>query len=213
MVESCIVIVFLCLLFLGLFQLVHAYVAREVLIHAAARGARAKTVGFNHWMVEKTVRVAAIPNAGALVEPAIPGGDPALTLALATLGPGDLWDFALSSAPKAASLGVELARIPNYLASDNPAQASAILDYADWPTITPDPMGLSGLALSDPSAPGAITARVRQGHHLLVATDALADADVMDPESWMNQTNEVIRLIGRFDIEAHYPFYIDDQMW
>jgi hypothetical protein len=115
-------------LFLGVFQLVHAYVARDVLYHAAARAARAKTVGFNAWMVKKTMRVAAIPTAGALLVPTVTSGNTGLSDALNSMGPGALWDYVLQSTPRAASLDLELARIPEYLASQNSDRAANILD-------------------------------------------------------------------------------------
>ncbi|MEI8242768.1 MAG: hypothetical protein WCI17_05835 [bacterium] len=210
MIESCIVIVFLCLLFLGLFQLVHAFVAREVLFHAAARAARAKTVGFNRWMVEKTMRVAAIPNAGRLVMPVIPGGDPALGDALATLQPGELWDFALQSTPRSATIDTELARIPEYLASANSPRAGNILDYENWDSIAYNISSSAGVVI-DPSSPGTFTARVTQPHDLLVAIADLLNGDIGADSP--GQTNR-ITLIGRYDVEAHCPLYLDaDRNW
>ena len=69
LVESCLVIALISFIFMGLFQISRLSAAREVLQHAAARAARARTVGFNAWMVPKVVRVAAIPNAGRMTEP------------------------------------------------------------------------------------------------------------------------------------------------
>ena len=209
MIESCIVIVFLCLLFLGLFQLVHAYVARDVLYHAAARGARAKTVGFNWWMVEKTMRVAAIPNAGRLTMPAISSADPALVNALTTLQPGALWDFALQSTPRSASIDVELARIPEYLASQNSPRAGNILDYEDWDTLRIDPISAGAGAAVNPGAAAILTARVTQPHDLLVALGTLMSGDINGLQDDPGQ----VTLVGRYDIEAHYPLYLDDRSW
>lgn len=212
MVESCIVIVFLCLLFLGLFQLVHAFVAREVLYHAAARAGRAKSVGFNQWMVEKTMRVAAIPNAGRLIEPAISTADPTLANALATLEPGQVWDYALQSSPRSAAIDVELARIPEYLASQTWSESRAILDYENWDTIQHDPIGLSAGIIVNPAAAGTVTLRVRQRHELLLAISDLLRGEIGDPLVSPASTN-AITLIGRYDIEAHYPLYLDDHNW
>jgi hypothetical protein len=212
MVESCIVIVFLCLLFLGLFQLVHAFVAREVLYHAAARAGRAKSVGFNQWMVEKTMRVAAIPNAGRLVEPAISTADPTLANALATLEPGQVWDYALQSSPRSAAIDIELARIPEYLASRTWSESQTILDYENWNSIQHDTIGLSaGIALTN-SAAGTITMRVRQRHDLLLALADLMQGEIGNPLVAPTGTNS-ITLIGRYDIEAHYPLYLEDRNW
>lgn len=111
LIESCLVLIFVCIIFFGLFQVSQLLVAREVLDYAAGRGARAKTVGFNRFMVFKTVRVGAIPNAGRMLNPA-PGGGPTVEHA------------------------AEAARIPHYLAADNWGQLNAILDYDSWGTIS-----------------------------------------------------------------------------
>lgn len=113
LIESCFVIAFVSLLFFGLFQISRLYAAQEVLDYAAGRGARATTVGFNRFMVEKTVRVGAIPNAGRLINPDYQGG-PAVAHAL------------------------ETARIPLYLGAENDGQLRPILDYTHWDDIRPD---------------------------------------------------------------------------
>ncbi len=99
-----------CLTFFGVFQLSQLFAAQEVLDYAAGRGARARTVGFNHFMIEKTIRVGAIPNAGRLVNP-IPSGGPS------------------------GQYAMESARIPLYLAGENEGRLRAILHYAAWNTI------------------------------------------------------------------------------
>ena len=111
LIESCIVIGLICLLLMGLFQLVQLFMAREILDYAAGRGARAKAVGFNDFMVNKTVRIGAIANAGALTFPERTGG-----------GPWVQWTH--NEAP----------RIPNYLQSDS-WRLDAILNYELWDTI------------------------------------------------------------------------------
>jgi hypothetical protein len=208
MIESCIVIVFLCLLFIGLFQLAHAFVAREVLCHAAARAARARSVGFNRWMVEKTARVAAIPNAGVLIEPAVAGGDQTLATLLATAQPGQLWDLALRAAPASPTAAIELARIPAYLAAYNRARAQALLDYQDWDTIIPPSPLIDQSAGIDPDAAARITATVAQPHPLLLALGDLA-AGVLAPTNG----DERVYLSGTYSIEDHFSLYIDDQNW
>ena len=209
MIESCIVIVFLCLFFLGLFQLSHAYVARDVLYHAAARAARAKTVGFSQWMVEKTARVAAIPNAGALTYPAVSTVDPALDAALATLSPGALWDFALHSATRSPTIDTELARIPEYLASYNAPRAGNVLDYANWNSIPPPVITIGPGVVLGPDAGALITAHVQQPHDLLVALGALATGDIDALRAPPGQ----ILLAGHYSIEEHYALYLDDLNW
>ena len=100
------------LILFGLLQVSRLTAAREVLDYAASRGLRAKTVGFNRFMVYKTIRVGAIPNAGRLVTPPYTGGP-------------------------TAEYNLERSRIPHYLAADNYGQLNAVLDYADWDTIQP----------------------------------------------------------------------------
>jgi len=110
LIESCIVVALVCLTFFGVFQLSQLFAAQEVLDYAAGRGARARTVGFNYFMIEKTIRVGAIPNAGRLVNP-VPSGGPS------------------------GQYAMESARIPLYLAGENEGRLRAILDYDAWGTI------------------------------------------------------------------------------
>ncbi|MCX6993258.1 MAG: pilus assembly protein [Kiritimatiellaeota bacterium] len=112
LIESCIVIGLICLLLMGLFQLAQLFLAQEIMDYAAGRGARAKAVGFNDFMVAKTVRIGAIANAGALTFPEPSGG-----------GPWVQWT------------SHESPRIPHYLQSDE-WELNFILNYALWDTIS-----------------------------------------------------------------------------
>jgi hypothetical protein len=212
MVESCIVICFLCLLFLGLFQLAHAYGSREVLFYAAARAARAKTVGFNRFMVQKTMMVAAIPNAGRMIEP-VPDSttgnfndDAALDHAIATMSVGQLWDFALKATPSPVTTDIELTRIPEFLDSDNMDQALDVLNYAGWSTITmlPPIMG-AGVGGGAPDAAQAISITVCQTYtNMLISLAALNAGDITQ-----NSQQDGLPLSGTYQIEAHYPLYLN----
>ncbi|MBQ7667490.1 MAG: hypothetical protein IJS46_05790 [Kiritimatiellae bacterium] len=103
------VLVLLAALF-GALQTVFLYGEHVVLHHAAARAARAKTVGFNDWMAQKAAHVAAIPFSGRILgEKVGAAGD----------GAG-------------ASALFESARIPEYLAAENRARAEYVLDYEEW---------------------------------------------------------------------------------
>jgi Flp pilus assembly protein TadG len=64
MVESCIVMVLLCLILYGILQVSLVTAASDVLIYAASAGARCATIGYDDTMVEKTVRIAAMANMG-----------------------------------------------------------------------------------------------------------------------------------------------------
>jgi len=118
LVESCIVIALVCLILSGFFQLSQLYAAKEISAHACFRGARAKTVGFNDFMVAKVVRTATIPNAGKMTFPEIYGGP---------LG----------------QMAMERGMIPLYLDADW-SMLDGILQYEDWDTIScscPDDLG------------------------------------------------------------------------
>ncbi|MBN1669995.1 MAG: hypothetical protein JXR37_03115 [Kiritimatiellae bacterium] len=104
-------IMLLCLLFFGLFQVSQLYMAKEMVDFAAARGARAKAVGFNDFMLYKTVRVATIPNAGLMTSPQSPNN------------PYQQAD-------------IEQSRVPLYLGAEYPGRLSPILDYEDWDTVS-----------------------------------------------------------------------------
>jgi len=107
LIESVLVVALVCLIFFGVFQVSQLFAYKEVLDYAAGRGARAKTVGFNRFMVFKTVRVGAIPNAGRLISPGYNGGP-------------------------AGEHTVETPLIPLYLGGQDYGQLPAIMNYADW---------------------------------------------------------------------------------
>lgn len=107
LIESCLVLALICLFFFGLFQVSQLFAAQEVLHYAAARGARAKAVGFNQFMVFKTIRVGAIPTAGRLTHPSYTGGP-------------------------AAEHAIERARIPLYLGAEDWGDLDPILEYEAW---------------------------------------------------------------------------------
>lgn len=64
LLESCIVIVLLCLILFGMLQLSIVTAAHDVNIYAASCGARCAAVGYDNDMIEKAIRVAALPNLG-----------------------------------------------------------------------------------------------------------------------------------------------------
>jgi len=63
-VESCIVMILLCLVLFGILQVSILTAAHDVLLYAASSGARCATIGYNDEMVKKTIRVAALPSMG-----------------------------------------------------------------------------------------------------------------------------------------------------
>lgn len=206
MFESFLVILFTCLLLFGLLQVAVVFNAREVLHHSAARAARARTVGFNAWMVRKAQRVAAIPNSGPMLEPVVapplPLLDPNLTL-------GENWDAALDTSrplPQSERTVVERARIPEYLASENHARADFILNYEEWER---DSFGVgeTGGMFPDLTA-DSVRLRVSQSFPLLMPFHRAFYAPPQDAEGVSR-----ISLSGESELVNHYPLYLDDQNW
>ncbi|MGQ9662154.1 MAG: hypothetical protein ACUVWX_07435 [Kiritimatiellia bacterium] len=191
LIESCIAVALICIVFFGLFQLSQLAVGREVLHHAAARAARARTVGFNRWMVTKCARVALIPNAGKMLEPQTDFAPSPLLDMVLNLKPGELWDEALRSYPTSPQYEIERVRIPEYLASRNPGRAAATLDYEDWDHI----------AVQDITDATKIHSRARQEYPLRI------------PLHRAFYATDDVTLEGESHIENHYSLYIDDRGW
>jgi hypothetical protein len=195
LVEACLAIGLICLIFMGLFQVSLIIAARETLAHAAASGNRARTVGFNRWMVEKSVLAASIPNAGRLLEPPFENVAPLLRAEVAGQRPGSLWSRVLAGDvwPTFAQVRLELARLPQFMESENGARARYILDYSDWDTVR--------MAPSDDGTGPLLDLRVRQNYRLWVPmTRAFYAADAVPLE-------------GESRMENHFPLYIEDRGW
>ena len=69
MLETVIAVLCISVIFLFLFHLSQVAMTRTLVDHAAARAARARTVGFNDFMCLKSARVAVIPAAGRRLWP------------------------------------------------------------------------------------------------------------------------------------------------
>ncbi len=197
MIESCIVIACTALLLFGALQLSQLLAAKEILTHAAARGARAKTVGFNRWMVNKVVDVAAIPNAGRMRVPDYENVNGALRALVASAHPGDTWNYALRTEPASVQAALEHARIPEYLAAENPARARYILDYDNWDTIG----YWAHNSTDDP------------GNAPLVRLHAYQDYPLWVPLHRAFYAADTLSLSADATLESHYPLYLDDQDW
>jgi hypothetical protein len=180
------------LLLAGLLQVAHLYAAREILVYAAAGAARARTVGFNSWMVTKCGRVASIANAGPITVPESANEDPALRARVAAERPGGLWDWALGvDVPVQPQFYVESARVPDFLAAPYAGRAFQILDYRDWDGVTvwSGPVG------------DQLHARARQ------------EVPLTYPMHRAFYDGDTIHMSGEYDMEAHYPLYLEDQGW
>jgi hypothetical protein len=195
LIESCLVIAMTALLLLGMLQLSQLVAAREILMHAAARGARARTVGLNRFMVEKVVDLAAIPNSGRMLVPDDYVNEN-IGLRNAVAGrPGEAWDFAVRTTPAAEQAAIEIARMPEYLGADNYARAHFVLDYDRWPHL--------GQWIFDSGGADASMTHVHtyQNTGLWVPMHrTFYAADEMD-------------VTGDSVIETHYPLYLEDMGW
>ena len=147
LLETCIIMMLMCLIFFGLLQLSQLSASREILDYAASCGTRARTVGFNKFMVDKVIWVATIPNAGPITEPTV---DRAANPAAFSGAPGQAWDYALRAQPTSPQYPIESARIPLFLGADNVGRLNGILDYENWDTISYDfyDNGGSGLGVN-----------------------------------------------------------------
>lgn len=177
---------------MGLLQISQVFSAREILHHAAARGARCKTVGFNEWMVTKSVNVASIPNAGRLTTPDFENNDLALQAMVATLRPGELWDEVLEEAdPSSQQYRLESGRIPDYMYSWDHASAAHVLDYEHWDSVHRDVRDNYD----------SIRVTTRQEYPLWVPLRAAFYA------------RSEATLHGEAELENHYALYLDDRNW
>lgn len=70
MIESVLALFFLLVCFFIAWDALKAFETKQFLAHAAARAARARSVGLNAFMVRKTARAAIIPVAGRSLVPA-----------------------------------------------------------------------------------------------------------------------------------------------
>jgi hypothetical protein len=204
LIESCFVIFLISLVFAGLYQVSRLYAAREIVSHAAARGARAKTVGFDWWMVEKAMRVAAIPNAGHLIVPDLPsvaGINQDLLDAVQNLKPGAVWDYALGTQPSSIQTAIEQTRIPEYMVDFGGQLDNFILDYEQWDTLEMDHGGASFVPPGLSAITPMIEVHVKQDYPLTV------------PLHGAFYGKDEVELSASASVEAHYPLYLDDLQW
>jgi len=207
MVESMIVLLLMLVVFLGVFQFFYAAAARSVLDHSAARAARAKTVGFNEWMVDKAARVAAIPVSGAMLMPEEIPPDPGRAALANARTPGRAWDIALRFTPQSQQAALENALIPEYMASPHSNQARQILNYEAWDLECDCPLKIDAVLSSGIATSRTITYTVSRAFDLLISWGDVA-------RSVPTRSNPGrITVEGRYQIESHYDYYLDDMGW
>jgi hypothetical protein len=197
--ETCLAMLLICLIFAGLVQVSQLFAAREILQRAATSGVRAKTVGLNRWMVEKVVNVAAIPNSGKLLVPSFTHG--AVFWAPTLLSaPGEAWSNAVVATPSSEQYGIERRRIPSYLGSWNRGRAKHELDYSYWED--PDykiEFKVDGNTIGDSGAP-MLHVKAYQNYPLWTNWH----------ESFYADDDKGIKLEADAYMENHYPLYIED---
>jgi hypothetical protein len=202
MLESLLVILVVSFLLFTLLELARDFAGHEVLRHSAARAVRARTVGFNKWMCTKVMRVAAIPNAGKMLEPAYEDfPDEELREAVNSMSPSELWDWALTAEGGTERTEMEASRIPNYLASEHEGVAEGILDYEGWKDLHADGLGGSPSAIS----PLELKVSVRQRVSLDMLVRALCD--------WVGLVfnRDYLVLGGDGKMENHASLYMEDK--
>lgn len=205
MIESVLVMIVACFCFLAIFQYANLFAAKAVLTHAAARAARARTVGFDHWMVEKSARVAAIPACGKRLTPVSAGVDSAITEALSQNRVGAVWDLALTSSTRSPGEQLELGRLSAYMDSDNSGRAENILDYELWDDLN---IAIDESADLDGLTPGELRVTVSQHHPLLISLAPMAEGQLQNADQ-----DETLSLAGFYSIESNYPLYLENANW
>jgi hypothetical protein len=188
LLETCIIMMLLCLIFFGLLQLSQISASKEILDYAASCGSRARTVGFNEFMCGKVIRVAAIPNAGRLLEPVV---DRPPNPAQFSGTPGTAWDYALAAQPVSPQYAVERDRIPIYLGGETAGRLPGILDYEYWDN-------------GDGSISRAIFHEGGNG----IGVSITQDIPLWAPLHRLIYAGETIPLRGDAIIESHYPLYL-----
>jgi hypothetical protein len=193
LIETCIVMMLLCLIFFGLIQLSQLSASKEILDYAASCGTRARSVGFNEFMVGKVVRVAAIPNAGKLLEPVMVR--PANPAPLSGT-PGTAWDYALTAQPASPQYPIESARIPLYLGGDSAGRLPGILDYEYWDNLSTDARGNIGFIMYDSAGSG-------------LGVHTAQEVPLWTPLHRLIYDGDTFPLAGDAILENHYPLYLN----
>lgn len=127
LVESCLVIIMLCLILFGILQVSYLIMSRDVISFSAFASARALTVGMNEEFVERVARVTTIPTAGPMASKGLDLGQ-----GLGGNTMGDQWDRAVQNSPDSEQFWVEHYLIPYYLGAEDESQLDHILNYYNW---------------------------------------------------------------------------------
>lgn len=115
MVESLLAVVFITAFMLAMLWLSRLLTVKMLLNHAAARAARARTVGLNDFICAKAARIAVLPVAGKCLWP--------------------------DSAHGELSFEELASRLPLYMKREDAPSAAGCLDYEYWHTLDVEPGG------------------------------------------------------------------------
>ncbi len=206
MIESIFVVIVSCLCFIALFQYANLYAAKMTLTHAATRAARARSVGLNHFMVEKAARAASIPVSGkSLVSFGLPSTPTGI---LQQKDIGTIWDVALAVSPGSARAQLERARVPDFMGSENDPTSREILNYELWDDMSvslEEPISLDG------ETPGILEVTVHQRQPLLISLVSLLEGSLKsDSES---DEEKSLSMHGIYSMESQYPLYMENLNW
>ena len=139
MLETVLALFFLCLAFFWILDYAELPKTRTVLDYAAARGARARAVGFNDFMVTKTLRIASMAVAGKCLTTTETGTSP--------------------------STGFLISRSGSYLETEQESDTRGILDFELW---EPSVFGWSA-AESHNGQQGDVVLEIHQRHPLFAS--------------------------------------------
>lgn len=198
MIESLLVVLLAVLCFLIIFQYGYGVSTKLIMTHAAARAARARTVGLNEFMVEKTARVGIIPVAGRRLVPEGTFADAATLRAISTLTPGEAMEMVFRGQANRNAAQLEVARVPDYLMAENEATATGFLNYEGWPDLH--------TTISEGTTTRGDTIRVTLDYRVPAFIDTLGRPSA-------NCQGNVIPLSAFYEIENHYSLYLEGTEW
>lgn len=188
------------------------YMAQEVLNHAAVCGARARAVGLNDFMLQKTVRIAAIPLAGQIVQPSSTGSANSPILGQTHIS--GAWDTALRYRGVSSQVDIEKSEMPYYLGSGDWGEAASYLDYQL------DYLDQYGWNIDSSGLP--VKPKPQQSVHLQNLVNAGAAEDAVSVTVTVTHDFplnfalhralfsglDVLPLTGKATIEKHYDLYL-----
>jgi Flp pilus assembly protein TadG len=128
LVESCLVIVMLCIILFGLLQVSYLVAARDVVSFSAFAACRSATVGMREEFVGRVARVTSIPTAGPMVNNAFVDH----VNVNANSSAGNAWDTAMRASPSSDQYWVEKYNIPYYLGARYEEELTYWLNYYNW---------------------------------------------------------------------------------